>query len=85
MSDIRERIIRAIANSGTVVYLDEQKKIAEKLIAELRRKGYDAVTQVVPATAFYPAEDYHQHYMDKHPGIYDCHVRVKRFDTPDKP
>jgi peptide methionine sulfoxide reductase msrA/msrB len=71
---------------SAVFYRDEaQKKIAEKLIAELRRKGYDAVTQVVPATAFYPAEDYHQHYMDKHPGIYDCHVRVKRFETPDKP
>jgi peptide methionine sulfoxide reductase msrA/msrB len=42
---------------SAVFYRDEaQKQITEKLIAQLKRKGYDAVTQAVPATAFYPAE-----------------------------
>ena len=35
MSDIRERIILAVANSGTVIYLDEQKKIADAVIRAL--------------------------------------------------
>ena len=31
------------------------------------------VTQVVPASTFYPAESYHQDYLKKHPGGYSCH------------
>src|SRR5262249_47787111 len=41
---------------------DEQKKIAEELIAELTAKRIwpgRIVTQVVPLDTFYPAEDYH--------------------------
>ena len=70
---------------SAVFYLnDQQKKIAEKLIAELRAKGYKPVTQVQAATAFYPAEKYHQDYLEKHPERPVCHVRVPRFDAPDK-
>ena len=31
------------------------------------------VTEVGPATAFHPAEDYHQDYLRKNPGGYTCH------------
>ena len=31
-------------------------------------------TQIVPATAFYRAEEYHQKYLVKNPGGYTCHV-----------
>ena len=48
----------------------EQQKIAGDYIAQLTRaKAFAApiVTQLVPLKAFYPAEDYHQHYYDLHP------------------
>ena len=57
---------------------DQQKQTAQKLIDLLRRKGYDVVTELTPASTFWPAEEYHQDYIGKHPETY-CHVREKRF------
>ena len=62
----------------------EQKAVVDKLISLLGANGYNVVTQVVPASTFYPAEGYHQDYMNKHPATYDCHVPVKRFDLPNR-
>jgi len=31
------------------------------------------VTEIVPAGEFWVAEDYHQKYLEKHPGGYTCH------------
>ncbi len=57
----------------------QQKAVAEKLIDILRKKGYKVATKVTLATAFYPAEDFHQDYYD-HKGTQPyCHARVKRF------
>jgi peptide methionine sulfoxide reductase msrA/msrB len=56
----------------------QQKQIAEMLIALLRAKGYDVVTELTPASPFWPAEDYHQDYIDKHPQR-PCHTPVDRF------
>lgn len=61
---------------------DGQKKIIEKLIADLKANGYKVVTEVLPAKEFYPAEAYHQDYFDKHPGHPPCHMPVKRFEIP---
>lgn len=36
------------------------------------------VTEVKPLENFYPAEDYHQDYLDKNPGGY-CHIRQELF------
>ena len=70
---------------SAVFYLDEQqKKIAERLITHLRTKGYDVVTQVLPALQFYPAEEYNQDYLTKHPERPTCHVHVPRFDVASK-
>lgn len=57
----------------------EQRQVAEKLIAELRRKGYDVVTQITPAGRFWPAEDYHQDYYERKGTRPYCHAYRKRF------
>ena len=31
------------------------------------------VTEIVESSAFTPAEDYHQDYLEKHPNGYTCH------------
>jgi peptide-methionine (S)-S-oxide reductase len=54
----------------------EQKKIAEAYVTQIdAEKVYEReiATQVVPYTAFYKAEDYHQDYLAKHPD--DAYIR----------
>ena len=58
---------------------NEQKETAEKLIAILRDKGYNPVTEVVPADTFWVAEDYHQNYYDNTGKQPYCHIYQKRF------
>ncbi len=54
---------------------DEQKQVAEKLVAELQGRGMDVVTEVTAATTFWPAEAYHQDYYAKKGGRPYCHAR----------
>lgn len=58
---------------------DQQKATAEKLIGILKAKGYKVATQVTPAGAFWPAEDYHQQYYEKNGETPYCHIYKKRF------
>jgi peptide-methionine (S)-S-oxide reductase len=54
---------------------DEQLRIAREVMAELTAAGAwrdPVVTAVEPATAFYPAEDYHQNYFRQHPNQGYC-------------
>lgn len=45
------------------VHDDEQRVLAEQTKQSLIAKGVGVVTEIVPAQAFYPAEDYHQKYL----------------------
>jgi peptide methionine sulfoxide reductase msrA/msrB len=55
---------------------EEQRRIAERVKEKVQQSGKwkgKIVTEILPAGAFYTAEDYHQKYLVKHPGGYTCH------------
>lgn len=54
---------------------DPQRSVAEGLVAQLRQKGHDVKTQIVPLVRFWPAEVYHQDYYDKTGKTPYCHIR----------
>ncbi|MCA9356888.1 peptide-methionine (S)-S-oxide reductase MsrA [Candidatus Nomurabacteria bacterium] len=56
---------------------EAEKKIAEEMIEVVNDSGrwsYPVVTTLESATRFWPAEDYHQDYLEKNPGGYTCHA-----------
>ena len=53
--------------SAVFYHSQEQSRIAEEI------KPDDAATEILPATEFWPAEDYHQKYLEKR-GIQSCHI-----------
>ncbi len=53
--------------------------INETVEALARKYSKPVVVEIMPLTNFYPAEDYHQDYLDKHPGGY-CHISPELFD-----
>ncbi|MBI4350037.1 MAG: peptide-methionine (S)-S-oxide reductase MsrA [Elusimicrobia bacterium] len=55
---------------------EAQKKEAEAAVERARASGRwkrPITTEIVPAARFWPAEEYHQDYLKKHPGGYTCH------------
>jgi len=65
---------------STIFYAnDEQKKAAEEAIT--RNQPFweqPIVTSIEPLTTFWPAEDYHQDYLQKNIGGYTCHFERTR-------
>ncbi len=55
---------------------EAQKKEAEAAVKRAQASGRwkrPITTEIVPAARFWPAEEYHQDYLKKHPGGYTCH------------
>ena len=69
--------------SAVFYHSEEQKSVAEASKKELAASGkFDKpiVTEIVPATEFYPAEDYHQAYYKKNPGRYNMYHQASGRD-----
>lgn len=62
--------------SAIFFHSDAQKATAQKVKAEVDASGKwkkPLVTEITPAGPWWKAEDYHQDYLQKHPGGYTCH------------
>lgn len=65
---------------SAIFYSNEgEKQTAEKLIGILKAKGYEVVTETLPAVTFWPAEEYHQDYYERKGQEPYCHVHLRRF------
>jgi peptide methionine sulfoxide reductase msrA/msrB len=63
-----------------IFYANEnQKAVAEKLIAQLKQKGYKVATKVTKAGIFWKAETYHQNYYENNGETPYCHVFAEKF------
>lgn len=63
--------------SAIFVASDEERQCAEEMIDIVNESGRwpnPVVTTIEPFTRFWPAEDYHQDYLQKNPGGYTCHA-----------
>ena len=62
--------------SAIFVLNDQQKLVAEEVIADVNASGKwpgRVVTEVISAGTFYEAEEYHQKYLKHRPDGYTCH------------
>ncbi len=70
---------------SSIFFLDEdQKKVAERVKALVDTSGVwkkPVVTEILAASDFYSAEEFHQKYLLQNPGGYTCHfVRDLKFE-----
>jgi len=78
---------RGTAYRSAIFYQsEEEKQTAKDMIAIVNNSGRwpdPVVTTLESFKRFWPAEDYHQDYLQKHPGGYTCHAVY--FDSYLKP
>lgn len=60
--------------SGIYYRNPEQKKIAEEITAKANAQWYnnEITTEIIEASQWWDAEEYHQLYLDKNPAGYQC-------------
>lgn len=68
-----------------IYYVDNADlSVIKEVVAELAKEySKPVVVEMEPLRNFYPAEDYHQDYLDKHPNGY-CHISPDLFDMVKK-
>jgi len=65
--------------SAIFYHSEAQRTSAQKMKEEIEKeKVYDnpVITEIVPFTKFYPAEDYHKNYFDKNAGMPYCSIII---------
>ena len=64
---------------SAIFFTNPEQEAAAQASKEALEKSHrfskPIVTQIVPATTFYQAEDYHQQYLEKK-GLASCHIKV---------
>lgn len=66
--------------SAIFYHSEEQKTVAEKVIARVNKAAAwkrPVATELIAATNFFKAEEYHQDYLEKNPNGYTCHFERK--------
>nr|WP_208118829.1 bifunctional peptide-methionine (S)-S-oxide reductase MsrA/peptide-methionine (R)-S-oxide reductase MsrB [Spirabiliibacterium falconis] len=63
---------------------DERTQIEQAIAQEQKKYQQNIVVEVEPLRQFFPAEDYHQDYLQKNPNGY-CHIDVSLADKPLEP
>lgn len=73
--------------SGIFYHDDEQKRIAEEITQKVQKQWWKSgkiSTEILPAGEWWDAEQYHQLYLDKNPGGYECpsqYVNVQTYES----
>jgi peptide-methionine (S)-S-oxide reductase len=52
-----------------------EAQASKEALEKAHRYSKPIVTQIAPAVTFYPAEDYHQQYLEKR-GLASCHIKA---------
>lgn len=65
--------------TGVYYVSEEQKKVIEAVFAEEQKKYKEEMkVELLPLKNYWPADEYHQKYLDKHPDGY-CHLPMELF------
>ncbi len=69
---------RGVSYRSAIFYSDENEKIEAEnfidIVNKSKRWENPVVTTLEPFIKFWPAEEYHQDYLQKNPGGYTCHA-----------
>jgi peptide-methionine (S)-S-oxide reductase len=60
---------------SAIFFHNPEQEAAARKSKQTAQRYFDRpiVTEIVPASTFWRAEEYHQRYFEKHPGHYGCH------------